>query len=290
MWQFYSEPKELYHHGIKGQKWGKRNGPPYPLSEKKHNAVVKSAKSTDLKSQKSGIIDPATAVVATYALAALTSLGINKIREMRTRKADAKKDAGHEIDSLDSLEKLRTLKTPQTAEAIAKKVNPEFDENDPSTSTNCPYCTLATELRYRGYDVSAKHLSTGDNIYKLYNKTFKTPPPIDWSEEKSYNIRKGEMESAYIKRRNQELCADIAKKSGPNSRGAISYFVPGFYMGHVFNYTVDSRGKVRFIDGQNGNANADSNIDSLPDYALINFARLDNRAIASRMTDTIRTP
>ena len=22
---------ELYHHGIKGQKWGVRNGPPYPL-------------------------------------------------------------------------------------------------------------------------------------------------------------------------------------------------------------------------------------------------------------------
>ena len=24
-------PSELYHHGIKGQKWGVRNGPPYPL-------------------------------------------------------------------------------------------------------------------------------------------------------------------------------------------------------------------------------------------------------------------
>ena len=22
---------ELMHHGIKGQRWGKRNGPPYPL-------------------------------------------------------------------------------------------------------------------------------------------------------------------------------------------------------------------------------------------------------------------
>lgn len=26
--------EELYHHGIKGQKWGHRNGPPYPLSSK----------------------------------------------------------------------------------------------------------------------------------------------------------------------------------------------------------------------------------------------------------------
>lgn len=24
-------PNELYHHGVKGQEWGKRNGPPYPL-------------------------------------------------------------------------------------------------------------------------------------------------------------------------------------------------------------------------------------------------------------------
>ena len=31
----YSRNAELYHHGIKGQKWGVQNGPPYPLDSDK---------------------------------------------------------------------------------------------------------------------------------------------------------------------------------------------------------------------------------------------------------------
>ena len=33
----------LSHHGILGQKWGHKNGPPYPLSESKHSASEKKA-------------------------------------------------------------------------------------------------------------------------------------------------------------------------------------------------------------------------------------------------------
>lgn len=33
----------IAHHGIKGQQWGKRNGPPYPLDDKDHSASEKKA-------------------------------------------------------------------------------------------------------------------------------------------------------------------------------------------------------------------------------------------------------
>lgn len=46
IWDKLGESSELYHHGIKGQKWGVRNGPPYPIDE---DGVDKSSGSGKLK-------------------------------------------------------------------------------------------------------------------------------------------------------------------------------------------------------------------------------------------------
>ena len=61
----YSFEHELYHHGIKGQKWGEKNGPPYPLARDKHseaesrymsisNTAKKMRKEAEWKSIKIG--------------------------------------------------------------------------------------------------------------------------------------------------------------------------------------------------------------------------------------------
>ena len=35
--------RELYHHGVRGQKWGVRNGPPYPLSDTNKSKAERKA-------------------------------------------------------------------------------------------------------------------------------------------------------------------------------------------------------------------------------------------------------
>lgn len=40
---------ELYHHGIDGQRWGVRHGPPYPLDRADHNKVVEKSKKASTK-------------------------------------------------------------------------------------------------------------------------------------------------------------------------------------------------------------------------------------------------
>lgn len=177
---------ELYHHGIKGQKWGVRNGPPYPLnasdksaSEKRLSSNKKTNKVSkldnfikgwdDLDEDTKGVILSLSALT----ISALSSKLINKaVNKSASKQCYKKLKDLYDNRDIEKLENIPKLKTKMSTEENMKKVNPDYP--GPGTTTNCMLCTTAMAMREKGYDVQAnKTLNTNgfftENIDKIWS-------------------------------------------------------------------------------------------------------------------------
>lgn len=212
-------------------------------------------------------IGPGSAIVLSLHAKRLAEAGLAKyktelFREERAQNPIDKKTGFHK--------KTREM----TEEEDLERVNPSYHNFDANTKNNCVLCTVAYDLRRRGYDVEAKTAVSGfyrDDIPRWY----KNPRFTLVQNATPRNI------FGKSSKQDVEACCDALidrlKKDG-DSRGMLSMTWNGTCSGHAVAYEVKN-GSVRLLDGQ------DNKIYDDP-YKLLkrtdgNFeiARLDNLEI-----------
>lgn len=256
---------ELYHHGIKGQKWGVKNGPPYPLnasdksaSEKRLSSNKKTNKVSKLDNSIKGWddLDPYTQSMikelAAVTVISLASLSFNKLATKKNFKV--LKDLYNNRD-IKKLEDIPKLKTKMSTEENMKKVNPDYP--GPGTTSNCMLCTTAMAMREKGYDVQAnKTLNNGfytENIDKI------------WSSEGSFK--------KINSRKSKDIISTLEKESD-GSYGNLTVFwrLGG---GHSVFWKKEGS-EVVIYDGQSG--------EKIKNDVLLN-AIIPNKTQYSRLND-----
>ena len=235
--------KELYHHGIKGQRWGVRrfqnkDGSLTPRGRKRYSDDS-GDKKKDTEDEKKGLTDKQKKAIIAGAAVVGTGLAIYggyKISQVyKGANSPIDPETGFRLLKNDADKGDLFQINPGRIRFLNKSVkNVEIIDG---SSTNCMLCTTAYELRQRGFDVHAGLEKTGNgympqdlfpNLFSNFKETTKLSPGNSMSK-----------------------IEDFIKKEGHGSRGNIVVWWEGFGGGHSMIWeNVD--GKAVFKDGQTG--------------------------------------
>lgn len=270
------EDGDVEHSGIKGQKWGVRHGPPYPLDPEVNLDVRLNAKHDGSKWEP-----------------------VNTRKEKETIRSFNEDE--HPVEKLADLKRL-----DEGADTFSTRYNinhPEGGTNKLGRSFNCPNCASAFEMTRRGYDVAARPAVNGSNVGDIA-KNFKGGKldlvTKDLEVDDSYLTRENLRNNpdsfwghrGMVYEKVEKHVTDSLLSQGNGARGIM---VTGWVRGlsgnsdnfgtrtagfHAFNYEVKD-GKVIYYDGQSrrrsnlmGNTNTDWIWGS--DYRDIYAMRTDN--------------
>lgn len=254
----------IQHYGVRGMKWGVRNDP------------------ESGSGGKTGVIDPVSAAYIAIFLALTVKAGIGIVR--RAKDSGKKYEKQNANVAWKKKPELSKKAPPADVESIhrsvVKQVNPDFPK--PGTKMNCRRCTVAYEMRRRGYDVKAtpSHFATGQDSRGMQTATStlgKKKPESPWGDKA--------IGGPTFHRLNREQKAqtifDSLGKDGDGARGEISVGF-GLMGGHSMAYEV-IRGKPVIFDAQSGkryeNPTAWAN-DPMSEYTFhAAHTRLDNATL-----------
>lgn len=251
---------ELYHHGIKGQKWGIRRFQDYSgrltsagkqhVKERKKQTnktiddyiKIGKIKVDNLSSYSVGSLSTMTISTGEKYVSGLlnghdfdwqevtnsTRYGIQPVSEIAKKNIEVLGNAGkYSFNENDSIFE-RSINHGRVDDYSMRKCNPEF--GSPGTVQNCCKCSATLELACRGYNFMA-----GRQSY---------PSSVDAPEYWFKGAERMHMDS------------DVTEKSitsfGNKTSGILSIQYPDNSGGHAMHWTVDDEGSFEIQDGQNG--------------------------------------
>ena len=292
-------PNELKHHGILGQKWGKRNGPPYPLDPEDHSKAEKEAakKKFSLSDEQKKKLKKAAIIGAAVVGTALVTYGAYKLYSNRgmirnytnlgKKNVDFIRNSG-KFDYLDipadNVEKGNYVKgiidpnaKPEEFAEKLKIFNPNGTHNECGPSAIAAAFGVKNDNEY----LEVKPRESGISTYELIEDLF--------GSTKAENVYKqlDKTKDSFAKARTSSGMSEILSKRYPGgSSGIISFSsIPNAFSngtaGHAFTWSIsdDDAKKVSFFDGSNGKIDASTYFDLVGDDTIIDWARLDNLEI-----------
>ena len=246
----------LAHHGIKGQKWGVKMGPPYPLGQGMHSSREKRLNGWSNTKADNAI----TEYEKTHKTASKTrsyNVGSTEFTNSSGTFVSGLTNA-HDFDwkeavglALDSTSEEKTYYYPASilstnpmyfgkshsnyfkderivAGSDLQSCNPGFDTGARGTTQNCAKASSAVELMLRGINICAGRQSYPSSV---------DAQELWWKGAEQVNY-------------DYDDCEDELKSYGPGTSGTLAF---GFSdnSGHCVHWTNSNSGKFSIEDGQN---------------------------------------
>lgn len=300
----------LYHHGILGQRWGKRNGPPYPLDSKEHSASERKAgwrrsldKGSDEtynkdrnKSEKKHLSEGqkrAIKIGIAAAASALAAYGTYKL--VKSGKLDNVINAGKE--KLNSLFKTEVEhkrfgeflsgdaddilgKEKRRFSSVFKKLTKCESISDVINNTNPLRGTKYGRNNCSACGIAAFLRTIGYDV-KAKGTNGQKQNLGGILEECFKGVKVLDGSATKFGKSRDDAAEMLVKRFGQNADGVCNIQWKGKSDGHVFNWSIRN-GIVTFFDAQNGlpdevvSKQFWGNIDP---YGFLQLARLDNTEI-----------
>lgn len=282
------DDQTIKHYGVKGMRWGVRRYQPYPKGYKGDGIEVGDAKKNSVSVEgeplkyKSPFIRDLKNVSKSMAISMLP--GGSAINLMRYAHGVSNKlDRTDYLQSEGAPEKLSKLKRKTKATTTfedAKLCNPAGMVNKRGRVNNCMYCSVAMDMRRRGYDVQARQRARGGNADQVLNwyKNAKVET-VQQRNRKITETRKKYVSECY------DNLTKILEHQGNGARGYLSFQWDGTMNGHAIYYEI-MNGQAKFFDGQNGKTDLDSYF-SFANPKSYTYIRLDTAKPSEQITETV---